>query len=77
MRLVVEVKRGYETRCASTHTTHAILTLPGVRLVVEVKRGYEARVVLNQLFKHTRLQSRFSCNMVRWEGEACSRVLHF
>jgi len=35
-----------------------------VRLVVEVKRGYEARVVLNQLFKHTRLQSRFSCNMV-------------
>jgi DNA gyrase/topoisomerase IV subunit A len=27
-----------------------------VRLVVEVKRGYEARVVLNQLYKHTRLQ---------------------
>jgi DNA gyrase/topoisomerase IV subunit A len=35
-----------------------------VRLVVEVKRGFEARVVLNQLLKHTRLQIRFSCNMV-------------
>lgn len=43
--------------------TH-IHPLPGVRLVVEVKRGYEARVVLNQLLKHTRLQIKFSCNMV-------------
>ncbi|KAI8463558.1 MAG: DNA gyrase, A subunit [Monoraphidium minutum] len=40
----------------------------GVRLVVEVKRGYEARVVLNQLLKHTRLQMRFSCNMVALVG---------
>ena len=36
----------------------------GVRLVVEVKRGASARVVANNLFKHTRLQQRFSCNMV-------------
>ena len=35
-----------------------------MRLVVEVRRGFEARVVLNQLMRHTRLQGRFSCNMV-------------
>lgn len=37
----------------------------GTRMVVEVKRGFSAEVVLNQLFTNTRLQMRFSCNMVR------------
>lgn len=36
----------------------------GVRMVVEVKRGFSPEVVLNQLYKHTKLQMRFSCNMV-------------
>ena len=36
----------------------------GVRVVVELKRGAVADVVLNQLFKHTQLQTTFPCNMV-------------
>lgn len=36
----------------------------GVRLVVEVKRGFSPQLVLNQLYKSTRLQLRFSTNMV-------------
>jgi DNA gyrase subunit A len=36
----------------------------GMRVVVEVKRGASADVVLNQLVKHTSVQTRFSCNMV-------------
>ncbi len=36
----------------------------GVRIVVELKMGAIADVVLNQLFKHTALQSNFACNMV-------------
>jgi hypothetical protein len=36
-----------------------------VRLVVEVKRGFSPQLVLNQLYKSTRLQLRFSTNMVR------------
>jgi DNA gyrase subunit A len=36
----------------------------GVRVVVELKTGAVADVVLNQLYKHTSLQTNFSCNMV-------------
>ncbi|NBX86078.1 MAG: DNA gyrase subunit A [Proteobacteria bacterium] len=40
----------------------------GVRVVVELKRGANADVVLNQLYKHTSLQSGFSYNMVVLDG---------
>jgi len=36
----------------------------GIRVVVELKRGAVPEVVLNQLFKHTPLQSSFSYNML-------------
>ncbi len=36
----------------------------GMRLVIEVKRDGDARVVLNQLFKHTQLQTTFAVNML-------------
>lgn len=36
----------------------------GVRVVIELKVGAIADVVLNQLYKHTSLQSNFACNMV-------------
>ena len=36
----------------------------GVRIVIELKRNANADVVLNQLFKHTSLQTTFSCNML-------------
>ncbi len=36
----------------------------GVRVVVELKKGAIADVVLNQLFRHTALQTNFACNMV-------------
>lgn len=36
----------------------------GVRVVIELKVGAVADVVLNQLYKHTSLQSNFPCNMV-------------
>ena len=36
----------------------------GVRIVIELKASANADVVLNQLFKHTALQSNFACNMV-------------
>ncbi len=36
----------------------------GVRVVIELKTSAIAEVVLNQLFKHTALQTNFSCNMV-------------
>lgn len=36
----------------------------GSRLVIELKRGEEEEVVLNQLYKHTKLQDSFSINMV-------------
>ncbi len=36
----------------------------GVRIVIELKNAAIADVVLNQLFKHTALQSNFACNMV-------------
>ncbi len=36
----------------------------GMRVVIELKRDAQPRAVLNQLFKHTALQSSFSINMV-------------
>lgn len=36
----------------------------GVRLVVEVRRGADPEAVLAALYQHTRLQQRFSANMV-------------
>jgi DNA gyrase subunit A len=36
----------------------------GVRVVIELKMNAVAEVVLNQLFKHTALQTNFACNMV-------------
>jgi DNA gyrase subunit A len=36
----------------------------GVRVVIELKKNANADVVLNQLYKHTALQSNFACNMV-------------
>ncbi|MGH1399088.1 MAG: DNA gyrase subunit A [Alphaproteobacteria bacterium] len=36
----------------------------GVRVVIELKINANADVVLNQLFKHTSLQTNFACNMV-------------
>jgi DNA gyrase subunit A len=36
----------------------------GVRIVIELKQNAIADVVLNQLFKHTSLQTNFACNMV-------------
>lgn len=36
----------------------------GVRVVVELKKGAISDVVLNQLYKHTPLQTSFGCNMV-------------
>ena len=36
----------------------------GVRIVIELKKGANADVVLNQLYKHTSLQTTFPCNML-------------
>eukprot|EP00208_Stichococcus_sp_RCC1054_P004249 CAMPEP_0206139348 /NCGR_PEP_ID=MMETSP1473-20131121/5552_1 /ASSEMBLY_ACC=CAM_ASM_001109 /TAXON_ID=1461547 /ORGANISM="Stichococcus sp, Strain RCC1054" /LENGTH=919 /DNA_ID=CAMNT_0053533103 /DNA_START=196 /DNA_END=2955 /DNA_ORIENTATION=- len=36
----------------------------GMRIVIEPKRGSSPEVILNNLYKHTSLQGRFSCNMV-------------
>ena len=36
----------------------------GVRMVIELKNNATPEVVLNQLFKHTTLQTNFACNMV-------------
>ncbi|HEY8190663.1 MAG TPA: DNA gyrase subunit A, partial [Micavibrio sp.] len=36
----------------------------GVRIVIELKRNAVADVVLNQLYKHTSLQTTFPCNML-------------
>lgn len=42
----------------------------GIRVVVELRRDANANVVLNQLYKHTQLQSTFGINMIALvEGE--------
>lgn len=40
----------------------------GNRLVIELKRGEEEDIVLNNLYKHTKLQDSFSINMIALEG---------
>ena len=40
----------------------------GVRVVIELKRDADANVVLNQLYKHTPLQTSFSFNMLALSG---------
>jgi DNA gyrase subunit A len=40
----------------------------GVRVVIELKINANADVVLNQLYKHTALQTNFACNMVALSG---------
>jgi len=40
----------------------------GVRVVVELKRDATAEVVLNQLFRHTQMQTSFGCNMLALNG---------
>ena len=39
-----------------------------MRIAIEVKRAADAGVVLNNLLQHTRLQIRFSSNMVALVG---------
>src|SRR5690606_9623635 len=36
----------------------------GMRIVVTVRRDAVAKVVLNNLYKHTQLQTSFGCNML-------------
>lgn len=36
----------------------------GIRVVIEIKKDAHAEVVLNQLYKHTPLQTSFGCNML-------------
>ncbi|QCE33757.1 DNA gyrase subunit A [Acetobacteraceae bacterium] len=40
----------------------------GMRLVIELKRDATGEIVLNQLFRHTQLQSSFPVNMVALDG---------
>ncbi|MEQ9124573.1 MAG: DNA gyrase subunit A, partial [Alphaproteobacteria bacterium] len=40
----------------------------GVRIVVDLKRDANAEVVLNQLFRHTPLQTTFGVNMLALNG---------
>lgn len=40
----------------------------GIRLAVDVKRDHQADVVLNQLWRHTQLQTSFGCNMLAIDG---------
>ncbi|MDE0095625.1 MAG: DNA gyrase subunit A [Gammaproteobacteria bacterium] len=40
----------------------------GMRLVIEIKRGEQADIVLNNLYKHTRMQTVFGLNMVALSG---------
>ena len=52
----------------------------GLRIVVELKRDAVAKVVLNNLYKHTQLQTSFGANMLsivdgvpRLEGEVAGK----
>lgn len=46
----------------------------GMRIAIEVKRSASADVVLANLFAHTRLQSRFSANMVALVGGVPAQI---
>ena len=40
-----------------------------MRIVIELKRDAQPRVILNQLFKHTQMQTTFGANMLSpWSG---------
>jgi DNA gyrase subunit A len=41
----------------------------GMRVVIELKRDSQPRVVLNQLFKHTQMQTTFGSNMLALVGQ--------
>jgi hypothetical protein len=58
-----------QTSCWDSLLWH--LLAAGVRLVVEVRRGFSPQLVLNQLYKSTRLQLRFSTNMVSEPRNIC------
>ncbi len=40
----------------------------GMRIVIELKRDAQPRVVLNQLYKHTQMQTTFGANMLALVG---------
>ncbi len=40
----------------------------GMRIVIEIKRDAVADVVLNQLWRHTQMQTSFGCNMIALNG---------
>ncbi len=40
----------------------------GLRLAVDIRRDHQADVVLNQLWRHTQLQTSFGCNMLAIDG---------
>ncbi len=40
----------------------------GMRIVIELKRDAVGEIVLNQLYRHTALQSSFGCNMIALNG---------
>jgi DNA gyrase subunit A len=40
----------------------------GIRIVIELKRGSVSDVVLNQLWRHSDLQTTFGCNMIALNG---------
>lgn len=40
----------------------------GLRIIIEVSRGYPAEIVLNNLYKKTRFQDTFGCNLVALTG---------
>jgi DNA gyrase subunit A len=40
----------------------------GMRIVIEIKRDAVADVVINQLWRHTQLQTSFGCNMIALNG---------
>lgn len=46
----------------------------GVRVVIELKRSVNAEVILNQLFKHTQLQNRYSYNMLALVGNTPKKL---
>ena len=64
MRVVVELKRGVAAEV--WHPMLAALTVPSLAGCQSESDSWHGRkqVVLNNLYKHTVLQSRFACNMV-------------
>ncbi len=48
----------------------------GLSVVVELKRGSRPKSVLNNLFKHTELQSNFSMNMVALNSEGIPQLMN-